>query len=212
MKNKAFLISAVLGALILSAAVLFFKNAKPVESETFRVKEEYLVRPGNVILGKPDARVTVVEFFDPECEACRAMHPVTERLLREYEGQIRLVYRYTPLHEGSIYASSVLEAAKEVGKFNEALEILFEKQPEWGSHETPRADLIPGYLAGLGLSSQQLDRASVIAKFKPYIEREQADSAALMVQQTPTFFVNRRPLFEIGYEPLKAAIEQELAR
>ena len=41
------------------------------------------------------------------------MHPVVKRLLSEYEGRIRLVIRYMPLHRNSAYAATALEAAGE---------------------------------------------------------------------------------------------------
>lgn len=34
--------------------------------------QEALMRPYLPIMGKKDAPVTIVEFFDPACEACRA--------------------------------------------------------------------------------------------------------------------------------------------
>jgi protein-disulfide isomerase len=36
------------------------------------------------------------------------------------------------------------------------------------------------------------------------------DGSALGVMRTPTFFVNGRPLPQIGYEPLRAAVADAL--
>ena len=69
-----------------------------------------------------------------------------------------------PLHKNSLYAAAVLEEARELGKFEEALEILFEKQPEWGSHRDPRPELIPAYLQPLGIPSEKLERSYVEQK------------------------------------------------
>jgi protein-disulfide isomerase len=37
-----------------------------------------LIRPYSPSFGPADAPVTLVEFFDPSCEACRAYHPVVQ--------------------------------------------------------------------------------------------------------------------------------------
>ena len=52
-----------------------------------------LIRPHSPTLGPPGAVVTIVEFLDPECEACRAMNPIVKQVLREFEGGTRLVVR-----------------------------------------------------------------------------------------------------------------------
>ena len=39
-----------------------------------------LIRPHSPVLGPADAPVTLVEFFDPSCEACRAFHPVVQEI------------------------------------------------------------------------------------------------------------------------------------
>jgi hypothetical protein len=53
-----------------------------------------------------------------------------------YADRPLFVVRYMPSHKNSLYAAAVLEEARQQGKFNEALDILFEKQPEWGGPET----------------------------------------------------------------------------
>ncbi len=70
---------------------------------------ENLIRAYSPILGPKDAPVTVVEFFDPACEACRAFHPIVKDILAKHEGDVRVVLRYTPFHgEGSEEAIRVL--------------------------------------------------------------------------------------------------------
>ena len=139
------------------------------------------------------------------------MHPVVQQVFNEYPGKIRLVYRYMPFHKNSMFAASALEEAREQGKFEEALAILFENQPEWGSHEQPRPDLIPVYLGKLGIKADSLDRAAVIGKHGFKIEIDRSDGMKVGVSWTPTFFVNGRKLLKMGYDPLKRAVEQALS-
>lgn len=171
-----------------------------------------LVRPDSPSRGPIGAKVTIVEFLDPECEACRAMYPIVERVVAEHEGQVRLVIRYVPLHANSMLAASALEAAAEQGRFWEMLEVLFAQQPVWGSHQAPRPELIPGYAQQIGLDMEAFRRSSEGIRHRAKVERDKADAEKLGVGGTPTLFVNGRPLEKLGYEPLRALVAEELAK
>lgn len=211
-KNKKFVMRTFIIAIIVFGAFTYFSKQEeetqvpPLPAWVF----EILVRSDSFIKGNPQAKVTVVEFFDPECEACRAVHPVVKKLLDEYPNQVRFVYRYMPFHSNSLYAASILEEAKAQGKYEAALEILFEKQPEWGDHYKPRPDLMPGYLINLGMNPESLKKEIIIPKHQATISRDKNDGERLLVNKTPTFFVNGRMAFEIDYRGLKAAIERAL--
>ena len=215
--NKTFLIVVVVVVAIIGAVVAFMAK-KPQEATDAAAakpepaKLEALVRPHNFVKGSPSAKVTVVEFLDPECEACRAMHPIVKRLQNEYGERVRWVVSYMAFHDGSMLAASALEEARDAGKFEEALDLLFEKQPEWGSHENPRPELISDYIQSLGVPQASLATEKVIPKQRWKIDADQADGAVLGVRQTPTFFVNGVMLPEIGYEPVKQAIDIALGQ
>jgi len=160
--------------------------------------------------GNMMARVVVHEWLDPECEGCRVMHPFFKEVVAEYSNRVHFVVRYMPLHKNSLYASAALEEARELGKFNEALDILFEKQPEWGSHRNPKPELIPAYLEPLGIPRQKLDRSYVIQKHGAKIKRDEDDGVRAGVTGTPSFFVNGRKVQTLSEEALRSAIEAAL--
>ncbi|PZP55154.1 MAG: disulfide bond formation protein DsbA, partial [Micavibrio aeruginosavorus] len=64
-------------------------------------KESSLIREYSPVIGNDEAQVTVVEFFDPSCEACRAFYPIVKNILNRYPKDVRVVLRYAPFHEGS---------------------------------------------------------------------------------------------------------------
>ena len=178
---------------------------------------ESLVRSDSPTLGAANAPVTVVEFYDPECEACAAFHPVVKKILKEYEGKVRFVARYMPLHPNSLSAATFTEAAGEQGKYWQAQEMLFQKQPEWGTKHGPQAGapadingLFKKYAAELGLNTNQMDGAFAENRYAAKIERDKKDGQSLGVRQTPTFFVNGRKLARIGEADLKSLINEEL--
>ena len=170
------------------------------------------VRPHSHFIGPADAKVTIVEFLDPECETCRAMYPLVKQVVKQYEGRVRLVVRYMPFHQNSLFAASALEAAAEQKKYWELLEALFFHQPQWGDHHHPRPEMIPEIAKQVGLDMEKFNAALSSPAHKQKVEKDKADGQALGVTGTPTFFVNGKQLERLGYEPLRALVEQELAR
>jgi protein-disulfide isomerase len=186
------------------------KEQAAVQAATPAPPASVLVRPHSHILGPADAKVTIVEFLDPECESCREVYPMVKHLLSQYGGRVRLVVRYMPFHPNSMYAAAALEAAAEQNKYWEMLETLFRHQPEWGGHHAPRPELIPEYAKQLGLDMDAWTKAVGKGEYKALVERDREDGKSLGVKGTPTFFVNGKMLDQLGYEPLMAMIEAEL--
>jgi protein-disulfide isomerase len=162
--------------------------------------------------GNMMARVIVHEWLDPECEGCRAMHPIFKQVVADYSGRVHFVVRYMPLHKNSLYASAVLEEARELGKFKEALDVLFEKQPEWGDHRNPRPDLIPTYLEPLGIPQDKLERSYVVQKHGAKIKRDEDAAVRAGVTGTPSFFVNGQKVVTLNEQALRREIDLALAR
>ncbi len=182
------------------------------------INPETLVRPDSPTLGAADAPVTLVEFLDPECESCAAFAPAVKRIMAQYDGKIRLVVRYMPLHPNSLRAATLLEAAGEQGKYWEAMDYLFQKQPEWGTkHGPPTAApppdinvLFDKYAKDLGLDVEKVNSAVKENRFQAKLQRDLTDGRNLGVRQTPTFFVNGRRLVRFSEADLRALIEDEL--
>lgn len=214
MKNKFFILISLS---FVVAGFIFFSMSKKTE-----VKKEKdlqppanlstLIRFHNVSYGNAEAKVSVVEFFDPECESCREMHPIMKRLISEFGQKVRFVYRYMPLHHNSLLAAAALEEARELNKFDEALDLLFERQPIWGSHANPQPGLIVEYLQELGIPRSRLEFKYLLEKHSQKIQIDKEDGLSLGVQLTPTIFVNGKPLQELGEAHLREAIEQTLAK
>jgi protein-disulfide isomerase len=209
-------IAALLVVALIVGAVFYLRGQR--EQQALEVASKpppspsVLVRPHSRSQGPADAKVTVVEFFDPECESCREIYPAVKTLLGQYPGRVRLVLRYMPLHRNSVLAASALEAAGEQGKYWELLEELFKQQPIWGSHHAPRPELIPEIAAGVGLDMPAFNRTLNSSAHKALIETDRADAVSLGVTGTPTFFVNGKQLQQLDYNALKAMIDAALAK
>lgn len=189
-------------------------NTKPA------LDPQVLVRPDSPTLGAPNAAVTISEFLDPECESCAAFAPVVKKMVTQYDGKVRLVVRYMPLHPNSITAANFLEAAGEQGKYWQAQEILFRNQPEWGErHGAPPSAqpanieaLFEKYAKEAGLDVEKVKNAIKQNQFQAKIDRDKRDGQMLGVRQTPTLFINGRKLPRLSENDLKALIEDELKK
>jgi protein-disulfide isomerase len=206
----ALILALIIGAQLYQGSVEEERSAELADAA--RSIPSVFERPHSRSLGPADARVTIVEFLDPECESCRAMYHPVKRLLAQHPEDVRLVIRYMPLHGNSVLAAGALEAAGAQGRYWEMLESLFANQPDWGNHHQPRPELIPGYARELGLDMAAFDRFIETGPYRDFVDADRTDGIALGVRGTPTFFVNERLLVRLGYEPLKAMVEQELAR
>ncbi len=226
--RKELKVLAVIAVVVVVAAVFgarYYRDAVQGERKGGANADGPLVRPDSPTLGPPDAPVTLVEFLDPECESCGAFHPTVKRILRDYDGKVRLVIRYMPFHPNSVLAATVTEAAGEQGKYWEMQELLFRRQSEWGeihghgpqvaaaaARREPAPVLFERYAAELGLDVGRVRAAVAERRFSAKVERDKRDGQSLGVTKTPTFFVNGRQLARFSQQDLRALIEEELKK
>jgi len=204
-------IVAVIAAFV--GGAWFYKERAGLEdARSAAQNSDALVRPHSPVFGNPAARVTIVEFFDPSCETCRAFYPIVKGIVTSSFGQVRLVVRYAPLHEGSDTAVKILEAARPQGKYWEALEKALATQPMWAAHGDPKPDLIWKVLTEVGVDVPAARAAASGAAIEQVLRQDVADMKILKVSQTPSFFVNGTPLREFGEAQLKSLVAQELAK
>jgi protein-disulfide isomerase len=70
-------------------------------------------------LGSEDPRLTIVEFGDYQCPACRSMHSVLDAFVDEHRDEVALVYRHWPLeqHADARPAARAAECAANQSRF-----------------------------------------------------------------------------------------------
>lgn len=170
-----------------------------------------LVRPHAPMLGPADAPVTIVEFFDPACEACRAFYPVVKEIMSTYPDKVRLILRYAAFHPTSEEAVRILETARLQGKFEPVLERLMETQPRWAPHGRP-ADSVWTVLDGTGLDIPKAKSDAKMPDIVGTMNMDAMDVSAVGVNKTPTFFVNGKPLTEFGAQQLNDLVKAEVEK
>lgn len=168
------------------------------------------VREHSPVIGPANARVTIVEFFDPACEACRAFYPIVHEIIRRHPNDVRLVLRYTPLHEGSEEAVRILETARTQNVFEPVLTSLFQQQPRWAAHGAPQISLAWDAAATAGLNVENARAGMNARHINNAIRQDGADAQTLNVRGTPTFFVNEQPLASFSPQGLYDLVLAEL--
>jgi protein-disulfide isomerase len=157
------------------------------------------------VRGSPMAPITLVEFSDFQCPYCAAAHPELERVVREHEGRVKLVFKHYPLpsHTRAPYAARAAEAAARQGKFWEMADQLFANQ-----RALEDADLMR-YAEAIGLDMERFraDYASEAVAQAVTADRTEGEKAK--IEGTPTLYVNGRKLEE-PFKALPAYLAEEL--
>lgn len=187
--------------LVASRAETYLRSLEPEQ------RRELSRRPSSI--GPEDAPITLVEFSDFECPACRRAHPMLSRLLEAHPETLRLEFRNFPLphHAHARHAARAAIYAQSQGKFAEFAEAAFSSEhslDEEGLKQIAR------------LIELDEDALWAAAEGTPEIEEQlQADideGRSIPLQGTPTLFINGR-VFRLPLNPefLNWAVEDELA-
>ncbi|MDR2790668.1 MAG: DsbA family protein [Campylobacteraceae bacterium] len=208
------IISAALliAVLVMGAAAYWYKGK--TNEQLAKKQEEALVRDYSPWYGAAEAKVVLVEFFDPACETCAQFYPIVKNLLKTYDGKLKVVYRYAPLHKNSDAIAVLLEALRKKQKFEKALEILFANQNTWVINHTSRVELAVSLLKANDVifyadkTLEDMSSEEILAR----VSQDIADAKTLGVTMTPEFFVNGRRLEKFGYKELVKLIEDEIKK
>ena len=159
--------------------------------------------------GPAAAKVTIIAFSDFQCPYCSRVNPALEKVMKDYDGKVRLVFRNFPLdfHPMAEKAAEAGLCAADQGKFWEMHDKMFGDQ----------AKLTVGDLKasakGLGIDAAKFDKCLDSGEKKATVDADQKAGSDAGVQGTPAFFVNG--IFINGaqpYESFKDAIERELTK
>jgi len=214
MKNQKMVLFAIIGLILLFAGggYLYKKNESEKIAAMAKEQSKLFKRDYAYTQGPDDAKVQLVEFFDPACQTCAQFHPYVKELMKEHEGKIQLVMRYAPFHKGSDKVVAMLEAAKKQGLFMKTLEMTFGVQKYWASHGEPDLNALWRFLPSTGLDMNKLVEDMKNPEIAKIIAQDLADGKILGATKTPSYYVNGQPLQKFGLRQLKDLINQELAK
>lgn len=158
--------------------------------------------------GPASAAVTLTEYGDLQCPACKAAHEMlTKPILATYSGKIRFEYKHFPLRSIHVYAyeaAQASECAADQGKFWEFVDLDYAKQDALNSAT------LRDWAAELKLDTALFDRCVKSGIKGDAVLAEYAQGEKLGVDSTPTYFVNGVRVQSNTIEAMKAAIDAAL--
>lgn len=203
-KNKIIFVSLLCIAVVIAAFSFTSKESSNID--------QYLYNDSNLIFGNKNAKVTIVEFFDPACESCRAFYPLVKSQMKQYKGKVNLILRPVAFHNNVGPVVAALEATKMQGKYWDAVRTTLQYQGRWAINHTANVDLLYPYLQDIGVDITKLKidlKNPVIAK---NMAKDAQDAKTLRVLKTPTFYVNGQQLKKFGAQPFKTLIEKAVEK
>lgn len=210
-QQKLVIFSAIGLILFFMITGSLYKNTQSNEiSNVIEQNALLLERPYSYSVGNTDAKVHLVEFFDPACATCAQFYPLVKKIMEENRGNIRLTLRYAPYHSGSDQVVKMLEAARKQDKFEETLNMIFSTQKYWISNHQVNSQALWQFLPSLGLDIDKFIIDMKNPELDKLIAQDLADAKVLGANKTPSYFVNGKPLQKFGYEQLKELIYSEL--
>ena len=206
--------AVMLASTMLSAIPFSFAAAAPPE----QVPMSDLMKPGalpDMVMGKADAPVTIVEYASMTCPHCAHFQETTfPELKKRYidTGKVRYIFREFPLDNLAAAASMLARCAGNDKAFP-LIEVMFEKQQEWAFGEGNPVPRLFEIAKQAGFTQESFDKCLTDQKLLDEITAGRSRASDVFgVSATPTFYINGKKLdgqptlekFDQMIEPLLA--------
>lgn len=167
----------------------------------------------DIIVGNAKASETIVEYADVQCPACAAYNPVVNQVLDNYNGKVRLVYRFFPLpqHQNAVIGAQSAYAAWKLGKFAQMKDKLYDTQADWGELPNDQAQAkFLEYAKSLGMDQNKFKNLMGSQAAKDFVQSDNQEASSLGLNSTPTFFLQGRLIVPQGLSDFKTLIDADL--
>lgn len=206
---------AIIGLIV---ALVLLNNAKNPDGATSFSNTPNI--EGQPIIGDKNAPITVIEFGDFKCPACKSwgenIYPQLEKDFID-NGNVKFAYVNVLFHGvesqvGSLAAETVLKQSPEnYWSFHQAL---FAAQPANQRHDEPwlTAEKVLEIVSEIdGIDVEQFEASFLDAEYVSEVEKDVQLIEEYEVNLTPTIFINNKMVEDpFDYEKIKSLIEKEL--
>lgn len=184
------------GAVLIACLALTFSPAARAEDAKAPAPAE-VAKPAAVspltdmVMGKDDAPVTIIEYSSLSCPHCAVFHKdVFPELKTKYidTGKVRYILREFPLNESAL-AGTVIARCLEPSRYFAFIGLLFQKQADWAFKEDALTPL-KAYAKQAGLSEDEFNKCIDNEALQKGILAIRDEGQKKGVNATPSFFVN----------------------
>src|SRR6266446_8109686 len=161
--------------------------------------------------GPKDAPVTIVEFGDLQCPACKAAQPAIEGLMKA-EPNARFVFQNYPLEmhnwaaKGAAYADCVGRASNDI--FWQFIAKTYEQQADITAENADQK--LAAIAEATGTKGADIAACAAMPATKARVDASMALGKSVDVSSTPTLFINGRKIGNVSQIPadvLKQLVE-----
>ncbi len=210
-RTIAYLFVTFLAAVII---VFFFIGSQPIKIpktnaiQSTTTLSEPTVTFVNPSKGSKTAKITIVEFADFQCSACRDLQPTLDAILKAYPNDVRLVWKDLPndsIHKESTPAAVAAHCADRQGKFWEYHDFLFNRQTILSSGQYDQI------AQDLKLDMKRFTSCVQAQDTLPVVQRDAEEGVALKIVATPLLYVGKEVLVgATSFADLQQTIERLL--
>ena len=181
----------------------------PSKNESLSNANNNILKSKNsFVIGKKDAKIQVVDFFDPACGACGQSHFFVKDLM-DVNKEIQVTLRYAPLFPDSKRVAILLEATKKQDMFLESLDATLNSQNKWVGKQKHNFDALLEIVSNLGLDMQKLKNDMKSSDVINAVEQDIKDKNELGIKRTPTYYINGKLLEKYSLTNLRDTILNE---
>ena len=170
----------------------------------------------DMLVGNPDAKVTVVEYASFTCPHCQTFHQtVFDKLKKNYidTGKINFIFREVYFDRFGLWAAMVARCGGEMRYFG-IVDMIFDTQEEWVAGGDPAliAENLRKIGKKAGLSDSELDACMNDGEqAKAMVASYQKNAEADDISSTPSFVINGQKYSNMDYEAFAAVLDEKLA-
>ncbi|NCO15262.1 protein-disulfide isomerase [Candidatus Wolfebacteria bacterium CG18_big_fil_WC_8_21_14_2_50_39_7] len=226
-KKQNYLLSAsiLIAAILVAGTLIYSTGVKNTEPEKQKASLEQAIQglskpeiDDDVILGDPQAPVTIFIFSDYQCPFCGKFFKETELLIRQNyvdTGKVKMVYKDLAfLGPESVAAAQAAECARDQKKYWQYHDALFEAEIQDGQEQNGNLnkELFEKIASDLKMNLDEFLSCLNSSKYAAEVDKDIKEGKSVMERMsTPTIFINEKMIQgAYPYNVFSQAIDEAL--
>ncbi|MBE6467939.1 MAG: hypothetical protein E7004_05050 [Alphaproteobacteria bacterium] len=164
--------------------------------------DELYNRAGDGILGNPEGKIVLVEFFDYSCGFCGKLYPALKEVIANNPDLKVVAKPMAFLSPASKYAAEASLAAAEQGKFAEVYSAIFETEGRLNEEKINAA------LTKVGVDMEKVKADMKSQKVQDTLRSVSELAGKIQVNGVPTLVLNNKVLQTLDAATIQRALDE----